>query len=375
MKKFVKTSSVKKVFRPSSGPKKIVKRAPREEEYEEEVEEEEEEEAPRKVKKKVSRYEEEEESEEETEEEEVEEEEEEEAPRKVKKKVSRYEEEEEETEEEEVEEEEEAPRKVKKKVSRQEVEEEEEESEEETEEEEGEEEEAEEEDEDAPRKVKTRVGKSGKESMSFLITDPNEIEEERERATQGQKMRPFLRIEAGKVAKVIFRSVTPRFVYHQHYVKMGKQGEYHTCTQQPECPLCAVGKQARRTTKVVWEVVDLVGYVNKENKRIRYQVRFLELSGKFATQLKEVLADAKSNPKRYPLSKTPLLITKTGEQTSTAYNFRFGEPLEEIHPKLRKPEWISQEDVVEMYSPNESEMLRLAKRLGFDPSSDGDSSW
>lgn len=165
---------------------------------------------------------------------------------------------------------------------------------------------------------------------------------------------PELRVKDGESKRIRFRANEPIGSLYRYSLKVN--GNWTSVTMPPEGeddPAAEAG--LKPSLKVLWEVVDIDGYVDKKGKKHTMVPKFLLANVRLHEQL-EMLKRKKGGD----LTSFTIEISRTGTGTQTSYMLLPEDP--EPMPELKKVPLI-RNDAAKFYSPLPSaELARLVAR-------------
>lgn len=168
-----------------------------------------------------------------------------------------------------------------------------------------------------------------------------------------RRFAPEIMIKDGESKRIRMRANDPLGSLRRYTVKVN--GRWQSVTQPPEGspdPLREAGLRA--SLKVLWECVDIDGYVDKQGKKQTMLPRFLVANVRLHEQL-EVIKKKKGDLTRFTLE-----ISRTGAGTNTTYTLLPEDP--EPMPQLARIPSLKG-DVAKYYAPlSLAEMESIASR-------------
>lgn len=174
-----------------------------------------------------------------------------------------------------------------------------------------------------------------------------------------RRFAPEVMIKDGESKRVRFRANEPIGSVYRYSLKVGGRWNQVTAPEEGTTdPLREAGLRA--SLKVIWEVIDIDGYVDKKGQTQAMLARFLVANVRLHEQLEVIRA------KRGDLTKYDVEISRSGKGAQTTYTL-----LPEAPSPLKGVEKVKsiRADVAQYYSPvSQQEMELLVSR--YEPQTD-----
>ncbi len=174
-------------------------------------------------------------------------------------------------------------------------------------------------------------GEVENEDSDWAVTDIAKVRDQLavQRAQSGANRPPELYVKDGETKRLRFRDNEAIAGIWQYSLKVNGKWVSHTMPSDGQVNYYHKKGGLRPSFKVIYEVIDLDGYTDKNGKKIKNVPRFLKASGRLNEQLELVKS------KRNGLTGFIVELKRTGQSTNTLYSV-YPEDPSKTPPELLK---------------------------------------
>lgn len=221
----------------------------------------------------------------------------------------------------------------------------------------------------------TTVKTSSSKTPSWLITDKNAQEEiEQENRMSNRRVPEFyLKSKNGKpgTATIQLLSAEPLGMISQYIIPMGGNVYKGVTVPPDEADIDLIGETGkfRPTTKYIYVISDVSGYVKDDGERVRHIPRFFLVGGQIHGQLQSLREDFGD------ISRWQIKVSVTGSKKKKSWNFV---PLKKKTLPSEVKEKLNElaDSVMDWYAPptvkEQKSLLKIVDRKASDSSDDDD---
>lgn len=210
-----------------------------------------------------------------------------------------------------------------------------------------------------PPADETEEAAPSKSSLGWMRTG-NEIEKEvkKHKAESASSMVPSFWLQDGEVKQVRFLSSNPIAQIYRYTRQVN--GKFRKYTQPAPGDVDLFAKAGLNPSMVfVYEILDITGYLDKNNKRVKNTRKFWEVGMRIESSL------AKIREKFGGLNKRNIEVSREGEKTKATYTFLPEDP--SPIPTPREPDALTPQ-FAKFFAPPSAEVQ--ARLLGVSATSD-----
>lgn len=208
----------------------------------------------------------------------------------------------------------------------------------------------------------------GSKNYGWMKTKPSEQRAalEESNARNARNRAPELWLQDGDEKLVRFRHEGALGTIFRYRLKVDGKWRSYTMPREGDVDLFATKLNLNATFAAIYELVDIKGFTDKQQKKHKFVPRFYVVGSRQFEQLELI------RKKRGPLNKYDVTITRSGEDKNTTYAY-FPEMEEPADPRVKSAQSLAGEVETYYAPPTEAEqraiVARVQSRSGTD---DGD---